>query len=243
LQLDVGVTVPDAPGLCAPVGALMFNPSYQKPIGPYAEDCTEDQLEKLLTACFGSDATNDACTKWLTNDDNQTCLGCWAGSAKASPWAPVIYSTNGGEAIFVNVGGCIALADPLELQCAQATEFLLECQMQACVAYCPIPTTGSTKAADDALETCFTDAAKGACSMYADQAGTCEETLGPDSGTKSLAAFCYQSVTLPEALIEYLTLACGPYVDAGLPPPPPVDGGPGPTDAGKDGKSSEPDGH
>jgi hypothetical protein len=236
---DVISISPDGAGACEPVPLPSdFKTVYETPSGPYAGACTTDQLDKLVAACFGSMATTAACSAWLAASDNQACLGCWAGPAEgaAGTWPPVIYAANGGQAIFVNVGGCIALADPLQIECAQKTEFALECALAVCVPYCPIPTMGSTKVAEKALDGCLETAGQGACSMFAQQAAACETELSGSPAEKSPAAFCYAAATSADALMEYLSLACGPNEDASTGPPPPA---PDAGHTGKDGSSGD----
>jgi hypothetical protein len=226
---DVAVPpMPEAGPGCAPLGATDFSPLYEGPTGPYAGACSPAQLEGLVDGCFGSGATSTACSEWTASTANKLCLGCWTGPATTmgSTWAPVLYTTNGGQALFPNVAGCIALSDPSAIICAEATEYALECDLQACVSYCPIPTTGSTAAAIDALSYCFVQAdtgpdsgPTGPCTSYAEKANQCASELS--SGGP--AAYCYNIATQPTALLQYLELACGPAVDAGVPLP--TDGG------------------
>jgi hypothetical protein len=226
---DLGVPpTPEAGPGCAPYGAGDFSPLYEGPTGPHAGACSLAQLEGLVDDCFGSGATSTACSAWTASTANKTCLGCWSGPATTmgSTWAPVLYTTNGGEAVFPNVAGCIALSDPSAPICAQATEYALECDFQACVSYCPIPTTGSTAAALNALGDCFVQAdtesdsgPAGPCASYAEKANQCANELS--SGGP--AAYCYDVATQATALLQYLELACGPAVDASAPPP--IDGG------------------
>jgi hypothetical protein len=149
---------------------------------------------------------------------------------------------NGGQQIYVNVGGCVALAAPSEVTCAVETEYELECEMAACVPACPIPKTGDATTASHALGQCLEAADQGVCSKYATQLTACAEMLSADGAAGGAAAFCYSAATSATALRQYLELACGPppsEPEGGAVPPPTPDAGAHP-DAAKTGDGSMP---
>jgi len=221
---------PPAAVSCAPGALASFEPHFYGNVGPYAGACSDAQLDTMVAACFAASATKPACDSWVDDTANAGCLACWAGptdgmgGATVTSWAPVLYTTNGGQAVVINEGGCIALADPSALMCAQNTEYAFECDFAACESACPIPAMGDDTAmmtATNDLFDCFTVAESGGCASYAAQASTCESSLmnGP-------AGFCYTAAMVPDDLLKYLRLACGARPqDAGLPVPP-EDGGP-----------------
>jgi hypothetical protein len=245
-----GSSALDAVAACVPADVSGFKPSYEPPpdVSPMG-GCSTDQLDSLILACFDPTATSAMCNAWVSAKKNEDCLHCWSGPVTAASWAPVIYSTTpgGGQAIFVNTGGCIALSDPGQVTCAQNTEYALECVLAACSSSCPIPDTGDTMAASNALNTCIDAAATGGCAAFATPANQCAAALDPgdageagsawDAGDAEAdpAAFCYSADTNPKDLLRYLTLACGP----GAKRSPPPDGGPVVSDAQPDG----PDGY
>jgi hypothetical protein len=233
---DAGIVPTEAapPSPCGPGNVSGFVPSYEQPVGPYTGDCTMDQLNHLIADCFTVGGKD--CTAWLANPKNNACISCWAGPITASSWAPVVYSLNGGEANFINAGGCVALADPGQLECAQETEFDLECDLAACVEQCPIPKTGDTQSAGTALDECISAADKAGCATYAAARLACETKIGSDP-TPAAAAFCYSANSNPTDLLKYFVLACGPA-------PAGTDAGPAPdagTGSGSDGGSEPPD--
>jgi hypothetical protein len=135
--------------------------------------------------------------------------------------APYGYIKNPGQTTYINVSGCIVLAAPNELPCAQAIQNDFACELDACEATCPVPASGSTTNAVMALESCFESANMGGgCAVYAKGAAG---AMGATACAARLAAsgpaaFCFDAeMEEPEALLEYFTLACGA--------PPPGDGG------------------
>jgi hypothetical protein len=208
---------PDAIGLgntCVPGDVSGFLPVYNKPTGPYVGACTPDQLASLVTDCFADSATKARCDGWIAASSNTQCSSCWAGLASSTSGAPVLYPEPGAPYV-INEGACIALSDPSALTCAQETEYAFECQLAACVPFCPI--TGDAAKSDEALTNCFETAASGGCSTYGPSVDACQNVLvgGP-------AYYC-RNATDPEAhpldLLHYLEVACGaPPADGGAEP-------------------------
>jgi hypothetical protein len=221
--LDARGTFPDEGG-CKPSNA-QFSPVYEPPTAAYPGACSLDQMTSLVAACFGDHKTVSACNAWIGMADNAGCLGCWATPVSATSWGPIVYSTSSekGQAIFVNVGGCIALADPSQLSCAKDVEYSLECVLSACADACPIPESGDTTTAMSELEACIQAAEKGGCSEYSKPAEACTKTLSKSNPADAPASFCASAGTDSRDLLEYLVLACGTPVtsaDAGSPAPP-----------------------
>jgi hypothetical protein len=136
--------------------------------------------------------------------------------------APYGYIKNPGQTTYVNVSGCIVLAAPNELPCAQAIQNDFACELDACEATCPVPASGSTTNAVIALQSCFESAnVRGGCAVYANgAAGAMGATACAARLAAGPAAFCFDAeMEEPQALLEYFTLACGA--------PPPGDGGEG----------------
>ena len=207
---------------CSPGTTTNFAPVFNLPVGPYAGACTTSQLEAVVSDCFASTAMSTDCNKWVDDAKNAACVACALGPLTAATWAPVLYADDGAE-LFLNLGGCVALADPSQLTCAEAFEYATECNVAACLTACPIPPSGSTTAFYGCLTAADEDG--GACATYADKAVTCTAALNPDAST-SPASFCLGIGSSPDAgaspddpLLRFLTLACGPApaVDAGSP--------------------------
>jgi len=232
---DAGGVLVDA-STCAPGNVSSFVPVY-KPSPRYADACTTDQLAAVIRDCFDpATDSQPSCDAWGANSRNRDCFECWSGpitsatsdAAATTTWAPYAYIKNPGQTTYVNVSGCIVLAAPNELPCAQAIQNDFACELDACEATCPVPASGSTTSAVTALETCFQSANMGGgCAVYdkgaagAMGATACAARLAA-SGP---AAFCFNAeMEEPQALLEYFTLACGA--------PPPEDGGEGEPEGG-----------
>jgi hypothetical protein len=227
---DAGVALVDA-SACAPGNVSSFVPVY-KPSPRYADACTTDQLATVIRDCFDSATDSQrACDAWGANSRNRDCFECWSGpitsatsdAAATTTWAPYGFVKNPGQTTYVNVSGCIVLAAPNELPCAQAIQNDFACELDACEATCPVPASGSTTSAMTALEGCFESANEGSgCAVYAKGAAG---AMGATACAARLAAsgpaaFCFDAeMEEPQALLEYFTLACGA--------PPPEDGGEG----------------
>jgi hypothetical protein len=207
-----------------------------KPTPPYAGACTADQLASVIGDCFDpSTDSQSACDAWEGDSRNSACRGCWSGPIAGTPaatWAPYVFLDNPGQTTYVNVSGCIVLADPSELSCAQTIQNDFACELAACEASCPVPIAGSTTNAVIELENCFKSVDLGGCSMYATGATgatACRETLAANGPS----VFCFEAEQgEPQALLAYFTLACGvaPPADSDAETQP--DGGPPLADAG-----------
>jgi hypothetical protein len=212
---------------CSPGSLTSFTPAYNLPVGPYKGMCSAYQLAKAVSLCFGPMAKRGTdCDGFVNDPENAACVACALGPWTGSTWPPILYADTGAE-LFPDIGGCIALADPSQLTCAEAFEYGTECELTACQAACPIPTSTNSP-----FESCVkeADGDAGPCASYAQKVTSCEAALQSDAGT-SPATFCLgmlstESSVVADAVTRYLALACGagPVVDAGSPPPP-MEGG------------------
>jgi len=212
------VALRDGAGSCSPGAISNFVAVWHPPVGPHAGACTDLQLDLLFTACFDATQSTAACNAWLTKADNAACESCWAGPVTATQWAPFVVSFNPGQNEYVNVGGCIALADPTQTQCAEALQSVLSCDLTACLSNCPIPTTGTAAESDAAaaLGACFDQANKGECAGLYPAPGLCDFSVGDsgaDAQADSPASFCLvagmNDAAGAIALKKFFKLSCG----------------------------------
>jgi len=209
----------------------MFTPMWHPPVGPYAGACMPMQLDSLVADCLSTNATQASCTNWT--QANQGCFACVVTPLSAQKWGPILYTQSpatGGEADYANLAGCVALADPMLTNCAQALEAAFTCEVAACIANCPIPRDPASpdrKAALDALQTCIDpEAADGVCSVFSKQVAapscwpeTADGGLPPqDGGSGDWCLYLADDMT-GMYLRKYVELACGyaSPVDAGGP--------------------------
>jgi hypothetical protein len=211
-QADAG----DASSLkCEPGSISGFKPTYRTPVGPYAEACTVAQVTDAVSSCFGPSSSVSACNAWVDASVNLGCLNCWSGSVTSPIWTPIIYATHGGQEVEIDIGGCVALADPSALSCAQSIEYIRQCELAACLPSCIIPADNDLTA----ISKCSAEADMGSCSKYAEAAAVCESALAT-----SPAEFCLTAFMSSADLLEFFVLSCGPKSSS--------DGGPSPMDAG-----------
>jgi hypothetical protein len=199
---------PDAIPACGPADASAFEPTWDPPVGPHEGACTDAQLEGLISACFAAFATTENCTAWEEEPTNLRCLGCWSGPVTARTWAPYLYVNNPGETDYVNVAGCVALADPVALACARSLEAALQCEFAACLGPCPVPNGGTPDqiaAAEQALSDCYDRADESVCKTLVDEGTQCGQPL-EDAGP---ASFCFLTGRSTSALLQLFSLACG----------------------------------
>jgi hypothetical protein len=198
----------DAVPTCGPDDAVSFTPRWNPPAGPHEGACTAAQLAGLVAACFAAFATVDNCTAWEEEPSNLGCLGCWAGPITASRWAPYLYANNPGETDYLNVAGCVALADPTAVPCAKELASALECELALCLPSCPVPNAASPEevaTAENALGRCYDKVDDGRCRAFAASASACAGPL-EDAGP---ASFCFAASSNTNALLEFFSLACG----------------------------------
>src|SRR5215472_19049032 len=148
-------TGPPLPPPCGPSDLSSFSASYKPPIGPNLGVCSDAQLTNLLADCFQSNSTRATCSVWLDDPNNLPCFNCWRGPVTSPMWAPFVYANSPGETDYINIGGCVALADPSALSCGQAIQAELECELAGCLTACPVPSpqaqdAGTADAAADA---------------------------------------------------------------------------------------------
>jgi hypothetical protein len=203
--VDAGPDGDGAAPICQVADVSQFAPTWIPPTGPHAAKCTPTQISTLITACYDVNADEQTCGAWQADPANASCLPCWVGPVTGATWSPIVTIANPGKSSYLNFGGCVALADPTQLACGKSIQAAFECEMAACNANCPVPSSGSNPAIE-ALNKCFDDAATGGCTTFASAGNTCTSTLSSGGGP---SAFCFQANVDNTALSQFLTLACG----------------------------------
>jgi hypothetical protein len=204
---------PPTPPLCGPANVSAFTPTWFPPVGPGTGACTDAQITGLINGCFGANGTSMACGAWYADPNNQACFACTEGPVTATTWAPFVYARNPGETDYVNIGGCVALAQPAALACAKSIQAEFTCEMAACLTACPIPggpdagvaDGGAVKAAVAALYSCYNYVDQTSCKTYVDAVSACATPMFNSGPT----AFCYAANKDTTALRQLFTLACG----------------------------------
>jgi hypothetical protein len=124
-------------------------PAYVPPAQVAA--CSNAQINGFLACAAGG-----TCTTWAGDPANAACVGCLVPATNNSG-ALLLDSNN--KVFTLNLGGCIALADPTNgPACGAALDPLLQCEHAACdSAACQAATTTDVQA-------CESTAQMGACS-------------------------------------------------------------------------------
>jgi hypothetical protein len=128
-----GGACPSDTGGCYPHDMSSWSPSWRPPFGARQGACTDQQITGYYDACRGPNQTQALCTAFGQNLQNATCLACMETPVYAAHYGVVVLDmlTN-----WVNVAGCIALAEPCNTACAQAINAVAQCWTAACEPYC-----------------------------------------------------------------------------------------------------------
>ncbi len=231
---DSGPTGSDAPqaadvvvdvGPCEPASVSGFAPTAVAPI--VAPACSDTaQIPVFLGDCYSEAGTQAGCSNWQGLPANfscaYSCLNTPYGAQSVTPgamppqplaqWGPTVAIPNPGQSNWLNLGACMAVADPsTEGQgCATALTNSFECAYFACIAVpgCSVPNPPESELGQErlkALQACFAAAGKGVCSSYQDsvKSACADADAGP-------GAFCFSAATDDSAaLTKMLTQECG----------------------------------
>jgi hypothetical protein len=188
----------DSAPSCQPASPSGFSPVAISPAKRAV--CTAGQIADLTTDCYAPGATSAACAAWHGDVANMMCfdacpvVSTFAASpalknpppSPSGPWGPLVSIVTSSSITFVNLGGCLAAADPSSAaqDCAQAINAQFECEYYACAANCPIPSEADASTTEDALgafQNCMLSADSGPCASYASAADACEAKIPASS--------------------------------------------------------------
>jgi hypothetical protein len=184
---------------CYPHDETAFSGTWVPPL-PRVGRCTSTQIMDFYTSCFSSTASDAACGAWTDASANATCLGCLKTPSTAAAYGALIQFP--GDVVELNEAGCVALAEPCNLECAQTWLAGIECRDAACT---------STECTDqgDLIECTMTAATCTACEAYTQAAGCMTELTGPDHPAGALCAIGSENdVTLGD-YTSLATFMCG----------------------------------
>jgi hypothetical protein len=186
-------------GTCYPHDETAFAPTWVPPL-PRSSRCTTEQIGDFYDACLGPAAADTACGGWTGNSANASCLGCLKTPSTASAYGVFIQFV--GTALELNEAGCVALAEPCNLECAKTWLASIECREAACTSTnCPAQTEQIA---------CATSAAGcSACEGYADAASCMTELTGPDHPAGTLCAIGSDEGVTMDDYTSVATFMCG----------------------------------
>jgi hypothetical protein len=117
---------------CYPGDVTKFSPEWVPPLNgtPRANACTNAEIANFWASCLGPGDTVSACNSFQSADS--TCFHCLVTQSTAPEYGPIIYYGGAFPLEVINVAGCIALAEPCNLPCAEAALAYLACNLDAC---------------------------------------------------------------------------------------------------------------
>jgi hypothetical protein len=138
------------------------------------------QVENLVAACFGPDASSAACNPILDTASERPCDSCIITYFDAGSWGPVYYTGGMYGYYELNVAGCLAVNAPCQTACAQEYEAWAQCYTAACGSVCPPE--------GDPLYACWQAADDCVCAAYSSAYQSCYEAL---TQADPASATCY----------------------------------------------------
>jgi hypothetical protein len=193
-----GVCAPPQPGQCGPGDVSTFVPTWHPPSGLRQGLCTMSQISDYYTFCLDPNATASACQNFQLA--NASCTACLSTDESAATYGPLVGKSIG--IVSINVAGCIALLEPCNLECAQASMAHDQCNEASCGPNCPVFDSTS-------LQT-YTS-----CGITSDQCGCaweaareiCTQSI---QGSKHPAAVCVTGATTFQQYFETVApIFCG----------------------------------
>jgi len=184
---------------CYPHDETAFSPAWVAPL-PRLGHCTSTQIMDFYTSCIGGTANDSACATWTGASANATCLGCLKTPSTATAYGALIQFP--GDVVELNEAGCVALAEPCNLECAQTWLAGIQCREAAC-------TSTECIEQSDLLGCTMTAATCATCEAYTQAAGCMTQLTGPDHPAGALCAIGSENdVTLGD-YTSLATFMCG----------------------------------
>jgi hypothetical protein len=222
---DAGTPAEDV-GPCEPGSVSGFAPT---PVAPLVQAACSDtnDIPQFVADCYSDAGTEQSCVSWQLLPANficnAQCLNTSYSETNVSPggsvpkpqpsWGPTVAVYNPGESDWLNVGGCVGVADTSQegQACATALTNSFECEYYACASVrgCSVPVyPAPAQPVLKALQMCFAAAGSGVCASFTSAVnGAC--ALNGDAGDAGPAAFCFKAASDNGALTTMLTQECG----------------------------------
>lgn len=184
---------------CYPHDETAFSPTWVPPL-PRLGQCTSTQITDFYTSCLGGTASDAACGTWTGASANATCLGCLKTPSTATAYGALIQFP--GDVVELDEAGCVALAEPCNLECAQTWLASIECRESAC-------TSTECTEQSDLIECAMTAAACTACEAYAQAAACMAQLTGPEHPAGALCAIGSENDVTSSDYTSLATFMCG----------------------------------
>ncbi|WP_394850638.1 hypothetical protein LZC95_24670 [Pendulispora brunnea] len=177
VALDGGGGSSDASSACAPASVNDFEPNWERPPAWYRGACTRDELNTFNSVCEVNTAAkyySKACEEFRNSAEHAKCSTCIFETPTPKEQAALLETSL--EHRLPNVAACIANAtnDFTASGCAAKYQALVQCEIKACTANCPLSPLG-----DDDFRACTLRAAGGPCKAYQEKVAPC---IAADAG-------------------------------------------------------------
>jgi|HubBroStandDraft_2_1064218.scaffolds.fasta_scaffold16470_3 hypothetical protein len=199
-----GAACPTTGTACYPNDETSFSPTWVPPL-PRGNRCTATQIGDFYDLCLGPSASDSPCGTWTSDSANATCLGCLKTPNTASAYG--VFIQYSGSVVELNEAGCVALAEPCNLKCAQTWLASIECREAAC-------TSTDCPEQSDQIVCAMSAASCSACEGYAEAAACMTELTGPDHPAGTLCAIGSDDIVTEDSVTmeDYTSVAsfmCG----------------------------------
>jgi hypothetical protein len=128
-----GPGCPTEASSCYPHDLTSWTPQWSAPRGPKEGACSGQQIDDYYAACRGPSWSQPLCSGFGAAPQNSTCMACMETVVGAGRWGAVIID---GQQNWINVPGCIVLAEPCNQPCAEAMTAEVQCYTDACGPAC-----------------------------------------------------------------------------------------------------------
>jgi hypothetical protein len=126
-----GSACPGEAASCWPHDLTTWTPRWADPVGRATGACTVKQIDDYYLQCQDPSATLSTCQAY--QQANSSCYKCLFTPVQANRFGPLI---DQGRTSYVNIGGCVAVFEPCNLDCAKAMNAFQQCSGAACDPYC-----------------------------------------------------------------------------------------------------------
>jgi hypothetical protein len=203
-----GPACPNDASTCFPGDMTGFIPRWVPPVPgmPHLGACTAKQISDALAQCLGSTSNATGCSTWKSQ--NPACSACVMTASNASQFGAVIVF---GVELLVNLGACVALAEPCNEACGEAVQADRLCSVTACDPnQGPCAVTGAASAAT--YNACFSAAdTTCGCTSFGTAATQCLGALASTPSAHPAATLCGLNVSdFDSRFTAVATFLCGP---------------------------------
>jgi hypothetical protein len=194
-----GPGCPTEASACYPHDLTTWMPQWSRPLGAKQGACSSQQIDDYFADCRGPSWSQSLCSGFGADPGNSTCIACMETTVGAGHWGAVVID---GQQNWINVPGCIWLAEPCNEPCAEAMTAQVQCYTDACGPACVgQPYTTINACEQDSVNACTT------CSAFLPGAGCFAQITGT-----AHPAYALCGMNVPGTQAEFTavaTMICG----------------------------------